>query len=208
MSVGGELRYAHFVSHGFTNRYGDRFGILTARTPRAGVAQLVEHLLPKQNVAGSSPVSRSHFVHTLEIEFSSLSLYRLDASILMTKWKIRAHALKSSAMAVYVAVRDPRTPWYVRVLAVCVATYALSPIDLIPDFIPVIGYFDDLIIIPLGIALVVRLLPAGVWTDAQKRSVEMDAGSGPPKWIGGAIIVMIWIVSVASATWFAWRWIS
>src|SRR3954462_1603537 len=70
-----------------------------------------------------------------------------------------ARALKRDVLALYLAARDPRVPWYAKVVAACVAAYALSPIDLIPDFIPIIGYLDDLILVPLGIALAVRLIP-------------------------------------------------
>src|SRR6478672_6134290 len=73
-----------------------------------------------------------------------------------------ARALKRDVHAVYLAARDPRTPWYVKALALAVAAYALSPIDLIPDFIPVLGYVDDLLIVPLGIALATKLIPSGV----------------------------------------------
>ena len=73
--------------------------------------------------------------------------------------KAWAHGLKRDVHAVYLAARDPRTPWYARAVAILVAAYALSPIDLIPDFIPILGYLDDLLIVPLGILLVVRLIP-------------------------------------------------
>src|SRR6188508_624785 len=76
-----------------------------------------------------------------------------------------ARSVRRDAHAVYLAARDPRTPWYAKALAVCVAGYALSPIDLIPDFIPVLGYLDDAIIVPLGILAVVKLIPADVMAD-------------------------------------------
>ena len=77
----------------------------------------------------------------------------------LRKW---AKELKRQTLVVYFAARDPRTPWLARLLALGIAAYALSPIDLIPDFIPVVGYLDDLLIVPLGLMLVLRLLPAGV----------------------------------------------
>ncbi len=79
-----------------------------------------------------------------------------------TQWKQRADALRAEIYAVYLACKDPRTPWYARVLAAVVAAYAFSPIDLIPDPIPILGYLDDLVLVPLGIALVLRLIPPAV----------------------------------------------
>src|SRR6266480_6223858 len=94
-----------------------------------------------------------------------------------------AHRLKRDVHAVYLAGRDPRVPWHAKALAVAVAGYALSPIDLIPDFIPVLGYLDDLIIVPFGILLVVRLIPSEIMAEhrelaeaAQKRPVSLTAG--------------------------------
>lgn len=78
---------------------------------------------------------------------------------MIQKWKQWARLLKRDAHALYLAARDPRVPWYAKAMAIAVARYALSPINLIPDFIPVLGYLDDLIIVPAGIALVVRLIP-------------------------------------------------
>ena len=78
--------------------------------------------------------------------------------------------------AIYFAARDPRTPWYAKALALCVAGYALSPIDLIPDFVPVLGYLDDLVIVPLGILTVLRLIPPEIM--AENRAAELSAPSG------------------------------
>ena len=95
------------------------------------------------------------------------------------KWfetlKDRARALKREVTALGLAVQDPRTPWYARVLAVAVIAYALSPIDLIPDFIPVLGYLDDLLLVPAGIALVIRLIPAEVMAEARLRGDTLQA---------------------------------
>jgi uncharacterized membrane protein YkvA (DUF1232 family) len=84
--------------------------------------------------------------------------------------KERARILKRETLTLYFAARDPRTPWYAKVVAVGVVAYALSPIDLIPDFIPVVGYLDDLIIVPAGIALVLRMIPAHVLVDCRERA--------------------------------------
>src|SRR6202040_980346 len=105
--------------------------------------------------------------------------------------KIWARTLIRDVHAVYLAARDPRVPWYARILAVAVAGYALSPIDLIPDFIPVIGYLDDLIIVPLGIWLVVSLIPKEVV--AEYRAKASEAGQRPRSKIAAIVIVAIWI---------------
>ncbi|GAB1594576.1 YkvA family protein [Lysobacter claricitrinus] len=111
-----------------------------------------------------------------------------------------ARALKRDTLVVYFAARDPRTPWGVRLLALGVAAYALSPIDLIPDFIPVLGYLDDLLIVPLGIALVMRWLPAGIKADAHARAAAM---AERPTSRGMAMVIgAIWIAAIALvATW-------
>ena len=90
----------------------------------------------------------------------------------------RARGLKRDTYALYLAARDPRVPWYTKALALGVVGYALSPIDLIPDFIPIIGYLDDLILVPLGLALVLRLTPEHVLAEARARAQEaMDRGA-------------------------------
>jgi uncharacterized membrane protein YkvA (DUF1232 family) len=93
--------------------------------------------------------------------------------------------------ALALAARDPRVPWYAKAVALAVAAYALSPIDLIPDFIPVIGHLDDVIIVPLGIGLAVRLIPAEVL--AEHRAAASAAGSQPPSRAAAAVIIAIWI---------------
>lgn len=106
--------------------------------------------------------------------------------------KAQAKQLKQHTLTVYFAARDPRTPFLVRVLAVLVAAYALSPIDLIPDFIPVIGYLDDLILVPLGLALVVRLTPPAVMESARLQAQE--AAGRPVSYFAAAFIVAVWLV--------------
>jgi uncharacterized membrane protein YkvA (DUF1232 family) len=88
----------------------------------------------------------------------------------MSRLKQWARIIKRDVHAVYLAARDPRTPWYAKLLAACVAGYALSPIDLIPDFIPVLGYLDDVLIVPLGILAVMKLVPAEVMAPPSGRS--------------------------------------
>src|ERR1700752_4608046 len=106
----------------------------------------------------------------------------------MTQFAI---TLKRDVHAVYLAARDPRTPWYVKALAFPVAAYALSPIDLIPDFIPVLGYVDDLLIVPLGIALVIRLIPAEVMQN--HRAVAALAAERPGRRAPAIFLVLGWI---------------
>jgi uncharacterized membrane protein YkvA (DUF1232 family) len=108
-------------------------------------------------------------------------------------WRARARKLKQEVYALYFASKDPRVPWHARVVAVAVVAYAFSPIDLIPDPIPVLGYLDDLILIPLGIALVIKLIPAEVLQDCrEKAALTMKAGK-PKNWVAGGIIIMIWV---------------
>jgi uncharacterized membrane protein YkvA (DUF1232 family) len=113
--------------------------------------------------------------------------------------KAWAKRLKRDVVAVYFAARDPRTPLPVRLLAFLVAAYALSPIDLIPDFIPVIGYLDDLLIVPLGLMWVIHLLPQPVLDDARaKAAVRLERPSGK---LGLVLIVIIWLVGAGALYW-------
>jgi len=112
-----------------------------------------------------------------------------DASI-MGRLRSWARSIKRDVHALYLSARDPRVPWYAKAVALAVAAYALSPIDLIPDFIPVIGYLDDLILVPLGILLAVRLIPADVL--AEHRATATDARLGPSRG-AAAVIIAIWI---------------
>ena len=111
-----------------------------------------------------------------------------------------ARALKRDVLVVYLAARDPRTPWALRLLALAVAAYALSPIDLVPDFIPVLGYLDDLLIVPLGLALALRLLPPPVLLAARERAARMLAR--PRSWLAAALIIMLWVLLAVLL--FAW----
>jgi uncharacterized membrane protein YkvA (DUF1232 family) len=107
---------------------------------------------------------------------------------------------------VYFAARDPRTPWWVRSIALLVAAYALSPIDLIPDFIPVLGLLDDMLLVPLGLALVVRLTPPEVIRSAREQA---RAASVRPVSRGMAIVfVALWLAIAAAVGWQMWRWLT
>ena len=120
-------------------------------------------------------------------------------------WKQWARTIKRDAHALYLAARDPRVPWYAKALAIAVAAYALSPIDLIPDFVPVFGYVDDLIIVPAGIALVFRLIPPEIM--AQHRVLAIAAQDRPVSRAAAVPIVTIWIVAIGLTLWIAVRYL-
>lgn len=107
--------------------------------------------------------------------------------------KQRARRLKAETLALYLAARDPRTPWYAKLLAAGIVAYAFSPLDLIPDFVPVLGYLDDLILIPMGVALAIRLVPHSVMAECRLRAQETIQNGKPVNRIAGAVIVVIWI---------------
>ena len=106
----------------------------------------------------------------------------------------KAQALKREIHALYLVARDPRTPWYAKMLVAGVVAYALSPIDLIPDFIPVLGYVDDLLLIPLGIYLALKLIPATILMEARQKAL---LGREPlaKSWLGAALIVLLWLAA-------------
>jgi uncharacterized membrane protein YkvA (DUF1232 family) len=95
-------------------------------------------------------------------------------------------------------MRDPRTPWYAKVLGGLVVAYAFSPVDLIPDYIPVLGYLDDLILVPLGVALVVRLIPSDVYREARARAETEVAHGRRVNWIAGGVIIALWVAAAAA----------
>lgn len=114
-----------------------------------------------------------------------------------------ARELKQSTLVVYFAARDPGTPWWVRVIALLVAAYALSPIDLIPDFIPVLGYIDDLLIVPLGVLLVLRLIPPEVRRAAKERALAV--ADKPTSRVTAVVIVAIWLVVAGLLGFWFWQ---
>jgi uncharacterized membrane protein YkvA (DUF1232 family) len=120
------------------------------------------------------------------------------------KLKDWARVIKRDVHALTLASSDTRVPWYAKALAIAVAGYALSPIDLIPDFVPVLGYLDDIIIVPLGIMLVVRLIPPEIM--AEHRELAAAAQERPVSRTAAAVIVSIWVICIALAGWLAWRY--
>jgi uncharacterized membrane protein YkvA (DUF1232 family) len=117
---------------------------------------------------------------------------------LLQQAKQWAWALKRDVVALWIAARDQRTPWYAKAVAGCVAAYALSPIDLIPDFVPVLGYVDDLLVVPLGVLLAIKLIPAELMTEYRAVAVSRDR---PVSKAGLAVIVAIWLVSALLIGW-------
>ena len=125
---------------------------------------------------------------------------------MIQRLKIWAAALKREVMTLWFACRDPRTPWYARVLTMLIVTYALSPIDLIPDFIPVLGYLDELILLPAGIYLVLKLVPAEALADARARAQAwVDSRKPKPRnWIAAAVIMLVWVAVLWAAFLLIW----
>jgi len=108
------------------------------------------------------------------------------------KLKAKASALKRDVYALYLAERDPRTPWYAKVFVACVIAYALSPIDLIPDPLPFIGYLDDLILLPMGIYLAMKMIPEPILAECRERAA-FNGEQLPKNWLAGTIILALWI---------------
>ena len=123
---------------------------------------------------------------------------------MLSRIKSWASRLKRDGHAIYLASRDPRVPWYAKALAIAVAGYALSPIDLIPDFIPVIGYLDELILLPLGIWLVVALIPPEVMVECRARADA--AGQRPISRTGMVAIILLWIAGALLLGWAGYAW--
>ncbi len=116
-------------------------------------------------------------------------------------WKQRARVLKREVYTLYLAYRDPRTPWYGKAFAALVVAYAFSPIDLIPDFIPVLGYLDDLVLVPLGVVLAVRMIPPAVMLDSRAKAEEVLRAGKPVSRVGAVIVGAIWITLAGLAIW-------
>lgn len=112
----------------------------------------------------------------------------------MQAWKQRVRQLKKETYAIYLACKDPRVPWYARVFAGFVVAYAFSPIDLIPDVIPILGYLDDLILVPLGIILVLKMIPPDVLAECREQAEAAMNDGKPTNWIAAVVIVTIWLL--------------
>ncbi|MGG4483129.1 YkvA family protein [Paenibacillus illinoisensis] len=112
----------------------------------------------------------------------------------INKVKAMAREIKRNVFVLYLAYKDPRVSWYAKLFAVGVVAYAFSPIDLIPDFIPVLGYLDDLIIVPLGITIALKLIPQEVIRDCRDKAEEIRKKGKPTNWITGGLFILVWIV--------------
>jgi uncharacterized membrane protein YkvA (DUF1232 family) len=121
----------------------------------------------------------------------------------LQRWRGWARGIKRDTHALYLCARDPRVPWPAKALALAVAAYALSPIDLIPDFIPVLGYLDDLIVVPLGIVLAIRLIPPQIL--AEHRATAAAAEARPSSFAAAAAIVALWLLGALLSGWWVWR---
>jgi uncharacterized membrane protein YkvA (DUF1232 family) len=118
---------------------------------------------------------------------------------LIAELKRRARELKAEVLALVLAGRHPGTPWYAKLFLAAVVAYALSPIDLIPDFIPVLGLMDEIILLPFAIVLAVKMIPAGVMAECRSRASQLDASGSWMGRIGAAIIVLVWLTLIALA---------
>jgi uncharacterized membrane protein YkvA (DUF1232 family) len=128
------------------------------------------------------------------------------ASFLET-WKARARQLKTEVYALYLAYKDVRTPWYAKVFTAVVVGYALSPIDLIPDPIPILGYLDDLVLIPLGAYLAVKMIPPQVMEESRAKAKEVLAQGNPVNKVAAVVIVLIWIGLAVLAGVLIYKWV-
>lgn len=119
----------------------------------------------------------------------------------LQRFKSYTRSLKQQIHALYYTAKDPRTPWLPKLVIGMVVAYALSPIDLIPDFIPVLGHLDDLLLVPLGILLAIKLIPAAVWADAQQQAAATETKLAKSR-SAAAVIIAIWIVcALLTALW-------
>jgi uncharacterized membrane protein YkvA (DUF1232 family) len=119
-------------------------------------------------------------------------------------WKEQSRKLKREIYALYLAYRDPRVPWYAKLFTACLVGYAFSPVDLIPDFIPVLGYLDDLVIIPVGVALAIKMIPQPVMLDCREKA-HLALQDKPVNWIAGGVIVLFWLIIIAIVITFIFR---
>ncbi len=123
-------------------------------------------------------------------------------------WKERAWLLKRELYALLFAYKDRRVPWYARIFIICLLAYAFSPLDLIPDFVPVLGYLDDLVLLPLGILLAIKLIPPVVLQESRVQAEVRLRSEKPTNWVGAVAIMLIWLLCCTMIGWLIVRWIS
>ena len=119
------------------------------------------------------------------------SAYRRNAMPLLEELKQRARRLKAETFALYLAARHPETPWYAKLVVAGIVAYTFSPIDVIPDFVPILGYLDDLILLPMGIALAIKMIPTTVWLECRARAQEVMLHGKPTSYVAGAMIIVL-----------------
>ncbi len=122
----------------------------------------------------------------------------------LAQFKDRVRALKAETLALYFAARHPQTPWYAKLLVGGIVAYALSPIDLIPDFVPILGYVDDLLLLPVGIALALKLIPPAVMVECRAKATQRIKDGEPVSRVAAAVIIILWIVVTALGIWWAY----
>ena len=121
---------------------------------------------------------------------------------MLARLKARASRLRAETYALYLAARHPGTPLHAKLLVAGIVAYALSPIDLIPDFVPILGYLDELVLLPLGIALAIRMIPSPILEECRQRSREAFAGGRPVSWVAAIVVIAVWIsLAALSAAW-------
>ena len=120
--------------------------------------------------------------------------------------KSKVAELKREILALYLAARDPRTPWYAKAFVLCVVAYAVSPIDLIPDVIPVLGYIDDLLLLPLGIYIAIKLIPQAIMTDCRARAT-FTRESLPRNWSAATAIIVVWLAAAILLAYYLTGWV-
>jgi uncharacterized membrane protein YkvA (DUF1232 family) len=118
--------------------------------------------------------------------------------------KEKAKQLKNETYALYLASKDKRVPWYAKAFVIVIVGYALSPIDLIPDFIPVLGFLDDLILVPAGIYIALKMIPHDVMYECREKA-KQELGKGKTNWVAAAIIIIIWAMILALVIWVVWK---
>ena len=124
---------------------------------------------------------------------------------MLSKVKTWARALKKEISVLRLALADPRTPWYARWTGFLVVAYALSPVDLIPDFIPVLGYLDDLLLLPACLYLTLKMIPESALTEARRKVGEGVEVEARPNWVLGAVIVALWVGGLGFMVYMMWR---
>lgn len=115
----------------------------------------------------------------------------------LESWRRRARKLKTESYALYLAYRDPRVPWYAKALAALVVGYVFSPIDPIPDFIPVVGLLDEMVVVPIGVAMVVKMIPPEVMAECRERAAKTEGK--PTNRVAAVVIVVVWLFFAALA---------